>query len=207
MSAALRTLEDLAAEERFASQIELLREHWAAVRRLWLDDSDLNPAGHIRSALPLEFWIGCGMPGLANIRATRGDRFEFADDGIPAVIVPAYDTIPGMLDANPERHVEHLVDLVAVDLDQPDRFSRRRREALVLGRAYLDVATDFGEPIPVFRNPITWLLADGAGIAILDWSWVPELLLGHELIAEDLSLGERLDAALKPNIWIGRAAA
>ncbi|MCZ6542525.1 MAG: hypothetical protein O6768_02555, partial [Planctomycetota bacterium] len=32
-----------------------------------------------------------------------------------------------------ERHVEELRDLVAVDLDHPDRFWRRRGEALLLG--------------------------------------------------------------------------
>ena len=83
---------------------------------------------------------------------------------------------------------------------------RTFRELAPFRLAYLEIAGQEGEPIPVFRNPITWLLAGGAGIAILDWSWMPELLLGHELIAEDLDLGERLDAALKPNISIGRAA-
>ncbi len=42
---------------------------------------------------------------------------------------------------------------------------------------------------------------------MLDWAWVPDLLLGFDLIAENVKLGERLEAALKPNIWIGRVAA
>ena len=42
---------------------------------------------------------------------------------------------------------------------------------------------------------------------VLDWDWARDLLLGHELLAEDLDLGERLEAALKPVISIGRAAA
>ncbi len=45
------------------------------------------------------------------------------------------------------------------------------------------------------------------GVVVLDWSWAADLLLGHELIAEDLDLGTRLENVLKPNIWIGRVAA
>ncbi len=207
MSTTPQTLEDLATQEWFASQLELVREHWTAVRRLWLDDSDLNPSGHVRSDLPPEFWLGCGMPGLASIRPIRRGLFEFAEDGQPAIIVPCYDGLPGILDANPERHVEHLVDLVAVDIDHPDRCWRRRGEALVLGAAYLDIAAQEDAPLPVYRNPLSWLKFCGDGIVVLDWEWAPDLLLGLDLIAEDLELGERLSAALRPDIWVKEAAA
>ncbi len=197
------TLEKLARDQRFDSQLALARAHWASVRRLWLSDSNLDPGAKIRSELPPDFWIGCGMPGIADIKPIDDGRFfEFTEDGLAAIIVPAYDCIPGNLDANAERHVEHQVDLVAVDLDRPDKFWRRRGEALVLGSAFLEIAGQEGEPVPVFRNPLTWLGSGGAGITILDWSWVPDLLLGHELIAEDLDLGTRLEAALKPEIWV-----
>jgi hypothetical protein len=98
------------------------------------------------------------------------------------------------------------VDLVAVDLDRPDRFWRRRGESLVLGSAYLDLAADFGEPVPVFRNPMSWLRSGGAGIVVLDWNYVSDLLLGHELIAEDLELGIQLEAAVAPSILVMEAA-
>ncbi len=145
--------------------------------------------------------------GIASIKDINDGRIEFTEVGLTTVIIPAYDTIPGNLDANAERHVEHLIDLVAVDVDHPDRFWRRRSETVILGNAYLDIAGQEGEPIPVFRNPMTWLRGGGAGVAVLDFEWVPDLLLGFDLIAEDVSLGERLEAALKPNIWIGRVAA
>ena len=207
MSTAPRTLEDLAAEERFASQHELVRKHWSSVRRLWLNDSDIDPAGHIRSDLPPEFWIGCGMPGSANVRHTEKGLFEFAEDGQPAIIVPCYDGLPGLLDANPERHVEQLIDLVAVDADQPDRFWLRCGKALILGSAYLDLAVEYDAPLPVYRNPITWFKSCGDGIVVLDWDWAPDLLHGLDLVAEDLELGERLSAALRPDIWVKEAAA
>ena len=111
------------------------------------------------------------------------------------------------MDANPERHVEQIVDLVGVDVDEPDRFWRRRGEGLVLGSAYLDIAAQEGEPIPVFRNPVTWLRSGGGGIVVLDWAWAPDLLLGLDLVAEDLALGERLESAMRPDIWIAESAA
>ncbi len=54
---------------------------------------------------------------------------------------------------------------------------------------------------------MSWLRSGGAGVVVLDWDWARDLLLGHELLAEDLDLGERLEAALEPVISIGRAAA
>ena len=54
---------------------------------------------------------------------------------------------------------------------------------------------------------MSWLRAGGGGIAILDWYYARDLLLDHELIAEDLELGDRLEDALRPDIWIRGAAA
>ena len=207
MSAVPLTLETLATAERFERQIAMVREHWAPTRRLWIDTPDPLRAARLGPDLPPDFWLGAGLPGLATIWPVRDGRFEFVDDGLTAVIIPAYDTIPGTLDANAERHVEHLLDLVAVDLDQPGRFWRRRGEALVLGSAFLDIAGHEGEPIPVFRNPLSWLRSGGGGIVVLDWDWVPDLLLGFDLIAEDVELGNRLEAALKPEIWVMVVAA
>ena len=206
MNAAPMTLETLAADRRFDLQLQLVREHWRAVRRLFLEGPESRAGARFRSDLPPEFWLGCGMPGLATV-SKFGDRFEFTEHGRTAVIIPAYDTDPWLLDANAERHVEHLVDLVAVDADRPDQFWCRRREALILGNAYLEIARQEGEPITVFKNPISWLKAGGEGVVVLDWDWAFDLLLGLDLIAEDIDLGNRLEAALAPAVWVMEAAA
>ena len=206
--AAVTDIEKLVAQGRFDCQLALVRAHWTAVRRLWLEEAGMSEAlRHLRSNLPDDFVLGCGMPGIASIKPDRDGCFEFVEDGLTAVIIPCYDCIPGMLDANPERHVQKLRDLVAVDLDRPDHFWRRRGKALVLGNAYLEIAGQECEPVPVFKNPMSWLKSGGAGIAILDWDYARDLLLDHELVAEDLDLGDRLEDALKPQIWIRRAAA
>ena len=206
MNAAPLTLDVLASDRHFDRQLVLVREHWASVRHLWIEDPG-PAASKLRADLPPDFMLGCGMPGIGRIGPTRDGRFEFAEDGKAAVIVPCYAGLPDLLGANAERHVEYLLDLVAVDLANPDRFRLRRGEALVLGNAFLEIAGQIGAPVSVLRNPLTWLLAGGAGVVVLDWDWAPDILLGHELIAEDLDLGQRLDAALRPSISIGRAAA
>ena len=140
MTAAPMTLEVLASDQHFDRQLALVREHWTSVRCLWLDSAG---AARLGPDLLSDFLLGCGMPGIASIKPARNGRFAFAEDAVTSVttvIIPCYDTIPGMLDANAETHVEHLVDLVAVDLDHPDRFWRRRGKALVLGATYLEIA-------------------------------------------------------------------
>ena len=59
----------------------------------------------------------------------------------------------------------------------------------------------------IFRNPLTWLWSGGVGVVVLDWTWARDLLLGFDVIAEDVELGNRLDAALKPEIWVMETAA
>ena len=200
-------LEALARDHHFDRQVDLARQHWASVRSLWLDDPDVAAARKLRAALPRDFWISAGMPGLATVKLTGAGRFAFTEDGLTAIIVPAYAGLPGRLDANAEAHVVDLVDLVAVDLDHPDRFWRRRGHAVVLGNVFPEIAGQELEPVPVFRTPLSWLRSGGAGICVLDWDYVRDLLLDHELVAEDLALGAELDAELRPHIWIRGAAA
>jgi hypothetical protein len=147
------------------------------------------------------------MPGSGEIEPIDDGCFAFADDGTSAIIVPAYAGLPFILDANPERHIEHLIDLIAIETDNPGRVWRRRGEAVILGSAFLDLAAEYGAPLPVYRDPLSWLKSGGHGIVILDWGWAPDLLLGLELISEDLNLGNRLEAALRPDIWVKEVAA
>ena len=205
--ASVTDIEKLAAQGRFDHQFALVREHWTSVRRLWLDTPDPLRVARLGPDLSPDFWFGAGLPGMATVTKFGHRRFEFAESGRPAVIIPCYDTIPGNLDANPAAHVEHLVDLVAVDVDRPDRFWRRRCTAVILGNAFLECAGQELEPVPVFKTPLSWLRSGGAGIYILDWDYARDLLFDHLLIAEDLALGDRLAAALAPAVWVmGEAA-
>ncbi len=101
------TLETLAADHRFDRQIALVRAHWAAIRNLWIRDPGPvledpgtqnqileDPGIRLRSNLPGDFLLGCGLPGLARTRPIRDGRFEFSEDGEAAAIITVYDTIP-----------------------------------------------------------------------------------------------------------------
>ena len=69
----------------------------------------------------------------------------------------------------------------------------------------MEIAGQELEPVPVYRNPLTWLRS-GGGIVVLDWAYARDLLLDHVLIAEDVELGTRLEAALAPSILVMEAA-
>ena len=49
------TLQALVRDQRFDCQVQLVREHWASVRRLWLDSATPPGATRIRSDLPDDF--------------------------------------------------------------------------------------------------------------------------------------------------------
>ena len=195
MNAVPRTLETLAADQRFERQLELVREHWASARHLWINTPDPLKVARLGPDFAPDFIFDAGLPGLSTIKPTDDDLFEFAEGGRPALIVPAYadDCLANMLDADAERHVAGLLDLVAVDLGNLARFWRRRGEALVLGAAYLDIAGHEGEPVPVFKTPFTWLRSGGAGVVVLDWDWACDLLLGFDVIAYGANVDDRGD--------------
>jgi hypothetical protein len=198
-------IEKMIAEGRVDRQLALMREHWAAARRLWLDTPEPLRAVGLGDDLAPDVWWDTGLPGLAPITPSSAGLFEFAEGGSLALIVPVYDGLPSLVVTNAERQVEELRDLVAVDVDRPERFWRRRGDAVLLGNAFLEIAGDQGEPVPVFKTPLSWLRCGGAGVVVLDWDYARDLLLYHELIAEDIQLGERLEAALAPSIMVMEA--
>ena len=201
-AAALETLKatsaELAEEERGA----LFREYATTVRRI-----EGRHLDHLMSlGAPWAFWDNTGAPGVGSIKPLQDGRFQFAENGVSAVILPIYDSeTPAW--APPEHRFEGLLDLLAFDPTRPDHWWLRRGQTALLGFIYLGLVLEEGCALPVYSNPLSWLRADGAGVVVLDWEWVPDLLLGFELIAEDVALGDRLAATLKPGIWIRKAAA
>ncbi len=69
------TLQALVRDQRFDCQVQLVRDHWASVRRLWLNSAVPSGTTRIRSDLPDDFLLGCGMPGIASIKPTDDGRF------------------------------------------------------------------------------------------------------------------------------------
>ena len=112
----------------------------------------------------------CGILGICPVRFFEGSRFgfDFADDGEPGVVIEA-------LDAD-----DIVIDLVGWPLSQPDLFTSALGVAEGLGLARVcNPATYFGNrPLQVFRTPLGWLQAGGAGVVVLKPSsaprWLPE---------------------------------
>ena len=63
-------IEKMVAEGRHDRQFALVGEHWSAVWHLWLAPEPLR-AARLGSDLPVDFWFGAGMPGLATVSHRR----------------------------------------------------------------------------------------------------------------------------------------
>jgi hypothetical protein len=98
-------------------------------------------------------------------------------------IVPAYLDPPSVYNMVIE---PALIDLLTFDPEQPDRWTLHRSDAVMLGDVVLQEARFHNDPLPVFRDPLSWLRAGGIGVMPIDlpafaqsvlWTPVPELVV------------------------------
>ena len=122
-----------------------------------------------------------------------GGYFEFDDAGTKALIVGIF---AGEIDGG------NLTDVVATDIKKPDRFARLDRRAWCLGNWFN--WWEPTEPLPVWRNPISWLRNDGAGIVIFDFAEARHHLPDRVLVPEDDTHGRQIHSAIQPKPWGGR---
>ena len=105
-----------------------------------------------------------------------------------------------------------LTDLVAVDIDEPERWWLRVGAAVMLGSYWAEKAEWLDEPLQLYSNPLGWLRAECAGACVLDWQCAAWRLAGvHTVIAESLALARKLEQALHrpsdaPEIRVRKAA-
>ena len=199
MTALKHMTADLAEQERWV----LFSEYATTVRRIegrhLLDLMSLGA--------PWGFWDNCGAPGVASIRALGEGRFDLSENGCSVVILPVYDSeTPAW--APLERRFDGLLDLLAFEPTRPDCWWLRRGQAVLLGSIYLPLVLDEGCALPLYSNPLNWLRADGEGVVVLDWEMAPALLCDvGEFLVEDVATGNRIEAALRPEIWVMENAA
>ena len=199
MTALKHMMAELAEQERWA----LFREYATAVRRI--------EGQHLDRLMSLEapwgFWDNCGAPGVASISPLPDGSFDFADKGDSAVILPVYDSeTPAW--APLEQRLDGLFDILAFNPAQPDCWWLRRGQTMLLGSIYIALALREGCALPLYSNPMRWLQADGEGVVILDWGMAPALLCDvDQFLVEDVEIGDQLEAALRPDIWIMETAA
>ncbi len=199
----MTTLEQMTAELAEQERWALFREYAAAVRRI--EGQHLDRLMSLGA--PWSFWDNCGAPGVGSIRPRGENYFKFADNGRSVVVLPIYDSeTPAW--APLERRFEGLLDLLAFDPKQPDCWWLRRGQALLLGSIYVGLVLEESCTLPIYSNPLSWLRAEGEGLMILDWEMAPALLCDvGEFLVEDVETGNRIEAALRPEIWVMEAAA
>ena len=96
------------------------------------------------------------MVGVANVRPCTDGLYVPDDDG---------QVIAAILPVMPD---DELIDLVAIDIAQPDRWWRRTGLGTLLGEDNTIGLGIGNDPLLVHPGPHEWLLASGEGVAILD---------------------------------------
>lgn len=145
----------------------------------------------------------------APVRFLPGGRFEFADDGERAFVLPVYGAGETFLD---------MVAFVLPGLDQgagaeslmgwvgaaPLHMARLEGVALFLGEHVLDNPATFfaGQPCRVYRSPLGWLRASGAGVVVLDHAnaWWRLIDLPGPLCGEDVEHAKALLRIATPRV-------
>ncbi len=126
--------------------------------------------------------------GLAKTQP-MGKFYEPHDVGEYAVIVPVMDD-------------DELVDLIAFDLPQPDRWWLRRGDTCLLGAAALDHLY-LGAELQVRRNPLSWLQNHTEGCVVLDWPRAADRLRSiATLDAADIEHGQEIRCHLQHPLLI-----
>lgn len=100
-----------------------------------------------------------GVLGLARTELLPGRLFDFRRDGFVSAVIEVFD-----------RDDETVLDLLAWPVDRPEHFATMFGTAAVLGSARIESRATYhlDRPLRVFRTPLSWLQAGGAGVVLID---------------------------------------
>ena len=93
-----------------------------------------------------------------------------------------------------------LIDLVAFDPMNPDQWQTARGEGTMLGEAAFNEAMGDGLELPVFRNPLEWVQAAGAGVFPLDMTSFTGTVVGYpflRLVGREVDHSDEIEARLE----------
>ena len=123
----------------------------------------------------IETWLRLPSPDLATLRqhgipyrATQiVGGVRQARDG--RLLLPCWIDPPSIYHAVDD---PVLLGVVAFNPGAPDDWTLHPEDAgaVMLGGGALHEAQYYGEPLPVFENPLRWVQAGGGGIFVLDWT-------------------------------------
>ena len=151
------------AEFRNAAMVHGTHEQCLA---LWLCLPSISDDGLARFGIDRHIANRSG--GLAWSRITTAGRaFDFAHDGIPAVIQPVWRGPAPSLECGVEFPI--LADLIAWRPAEPSRWWYRWFvDSPALGDHYIDFAHTEGQPLTCRLTPLDWLRCGCRGSVLLD---------------------------------------
>lgn len=122
----------------------------------------------------------------APVRFLPRRRWEYYPGGIPSLLLAVRDAFGD------------VVDIIAWPITRPDKWARLTGKAVLLGEDALTRAV-FDEPVKVWRTPLSWLVAGGDGLVVLDQdkAW-RRLNGGPALVGEDLAHAKELRTIITP---------
>jgi hypothetical protein len=169
----------------------LLREFSASVGRMSAKtDRYLTDLGIPRSVI----YGGASPIGVERAQVTENGCYQPTEDGAQVLVTPVGWRGPGGV------MWEAVDDLVAFNPRDPSLWWRRQGVGPFLNPEALERATYYGDLLPVFSTPLSWLRAGMQGIVILDWEGIhtPLHLGGIKVFAcETSALAGRLIEALR----------
>lgn len=119
-------------------------------------------------------WGDVARYGVARGRGAKTGLWRPSPDGDRMCVLP----VPPLAEiADPGWPTQQLDDLVAFHPDRPDKWWTRNGAA-ILGQEAVERAAAMDEPLYLFPTPLDWLVAEGHGACVLDWTAPLGLYLG-----------------------------
>jgi hypothetical protein len=180
--------------------IDLVGEMVTAQKAMTPHHRDVLISQRISTEL-IDIW---GWVGVDRV-LIEGETYQPMAGGSIVFVAPVRTHPHGPEHANPELflRVGDIVDLVAWDPEQPDRWVLRTGAATCLGCIGPQLLDP--DPVCIWRTPLRWLQSGGSGLCPLmcDLGEIQRLLLGvRHLIAEDVEHGRQLRDLLSRPLWM-----
>lgn len=171
---------------------------------LWLELPSPEPTLRRNNGITWAAAHRVGGLRWAGVRYERTGRFELNTEDAPALLIGCWQDPPSTWRSVPD---PLLIDIVAVDPAQPRRYATYCGAAALLGEVCLHEARFFRRPLPVFRDPIGWLQAEGRGVVPLSATrfalavtTIPEITL----VGADLAHGRELKRMIDGIRYLGQ---
>jgi hypothetical protein len=149
-----------------------------------------------RLGLPGDLMLFIPALAVAPIE-TDGDLFQFADHGLPALVLPVFCGAPPSFARPSKDDPEKPFDVVAFRPGEPGRWWWRVGAADLLGEHVLWSANTWWRPLSLVPTPLDYLRTRCGAVCLLHPDGASKLRDVPTVVVTDLALGRRIDRLLK----------